>query len=194
MYLKQLTNSGLAGIAEWRRMWNGDVLPFLRSQLLVAGNGVRLSRRPAGTVIELAGGAAKHVAAGGGSYDSYFKLTLSETAGGHSVTVADGATGGDSVAVVNGYTVHTVPPYTESVSADRLFYLKYTPAVYWNDGSVHTPATLEIASNDTMILPSGGTDGAFYTQLGRVLWNDGSPKAVQDFRAGVAEILWFAKC
>ena len=198
MYLKQLVNGGLAGIAEWRAMWNQSVLPYLRGQRLVAGKGVRVSQRPAGTVIEVVDG---YTAAGGATqpqseaYDSYFKLTLSGSENdGHLVTIADGATGGNSVAVVNGYTVYTVPPYTESVSADRLFYLKYTPAVYWNDGSVETPAVLEIGSGATMTLPAGGTDGAFYTQLGRVLWNDGKPRVVQDFTAGVADVRWYAGC
>ena len=45
-----------------------------------------------------------------------------------------------------------------------------------------------------MTLPAGGTDGAFYTQLGRVLWNDGKPRVVQDFSAGVADVRWYAGC
>ena len=192
MYLKQLSY----GFSEWKEMWNDEVLPYLRSLCPVAGPGVRIDRLPNGTVFHAVRGDVRAPAgAAGKPYDSYFKLTLAKIADdGYLVTVADGATGGDSVAVVNGYTVYTVPPYTESVSADRLFYLKYVPAVYWNDGSVHTPATLEIESSDTMILPAGGTSGAFYTQLGRVLWNDGAPKAVQDFNAGVAQLLWFAQC
>ena len=193
MYLKRLSDGGLS---EWRAMWNDEILPYLRSLRPVAGPGVRIDRLPGGSLIRCVPAPAKaQAAASTDFYHSYFKLRLVRSAGGGcSVRIADGATDGNSLAVVNGYTAYWIPPYTESVSADRLFYLKYTPAVYWNDGTIHTPATLEIASNDTMILPPGGTDGAFYTQLGRVLWNNGSPKAVQDFRAGVAEILWFAKC
>ena len=193
MYLKRLDGGGFS---EWRSMWDREILPYLRSLRPVAGPGVRIDRRPGGTLIRVVPSSATAPAgAKAATYDSYFKLTLSAAEnGGHLVTIADGATGGNSVAVVNGYTVYTVPPYTESVSADRLFFLKYTPAVYWNDGSVHTPATLEIGSSGTMILPSGGTDGAFYTQLGRVLWNDGKPRVVQDFSAGVADVRWYAGC
>ena len=100
---------------------------------------------------------------------------------------------------MNGYTVYRLPPYTETGEGARLFYLKYTPATYWNTGAVYTSATLEIASrgpegSGALVLPDGGTDGAFYFQLGRVLWNNGSPRAIQDHTAGVAEVRWYAKC
>ena len=37
--------------AEWRDMWNNEVLPYLRGAQLVAGPGIRIDRRPAGTLI-----------------------------------------------------------------------------------------------------------------------------------------------
>ena len=198
MYLKRLSDGGFS---EWRAMWNDEILPYLRSLRPVAGPGVRIDRLPGGSLIRFVPAPAKaQAAAGTDFYHSYFKLRLVRSAGGGcSVRIADGATDGNSLAVVNGYTAYWLPPYTESVSADRLFYLKYTPATFWNDGSVYTRAALEIVSRGPeagggLVLPEGGTDGAFYFQLGRVLWNGGFPRAIQDHTAGVADIRWYAKC
>lgn len=199
MYLERLYDGGFS---EWRSMWNREVLPYLRSLRPVAGPGLRIDRTPDGSLIRLssAGGGAPSRPAGADFYQSYFKLKLSRNDEGvHSVTIADGATGGESIAVVNGYTTFRVAPYTEVVTANRLFYLKFRPATFWNDGAVYTPATLTIESlgngPDGMVLPEGGTDGAFYTQLGRVLWNNaGKVRVVQDFTGGVADIRWYASC
>ena len=65
MFLKRLFSTGPGGIAEWKRMWNDEVLPYLRGAQLVAGPGIRIDRRPAGTLIRVvsSGGAG----AGGGA-------------------------------------------------------------------------------------------------------------------------------
>lgn len=182
-------------------MWNRDVLPYLRSLRPVAGHGVRLDRMAAGTVIRVLPAAPGR---GGGNsvraeYSGYFKLTLANAAGAYSVTIADGATGGDSTAVVNGGRVWSVAPYTEAVAGDRLFFLKFTPPEYDQYGVVTVPESLVIASLGPSggvfpVLPDGGTDGAYYMQLGRLLWNSGAPRVVQDHTAGVAEFNWFVRC
>lgn len=204
MFFKRLSLAGIPGVEEWRNMWNDEIVPHLKSLQPVAGPGIMIDRHPNGTVIRAvpAPGVAAASPPAGESYSSYFKLTLAASDENgvtvHRVTIADGATGGNSVAVVNGYSTYTVPPYTETVSGDRLFFLKYRPAVYGPYGAVVTPATLTIDSigadgAGALVLPDGGTDNAFYTQLGRVLWHDGSPETVQDFTAGTADVRWYFK-
>ncbi len=63
MFFKRLFSTGPGGIAEWKRMWNDEVLPYLRGAQLVAGPGIRIDRRPAGTLIRV-------VSSGGGSADT----------------------------------------------------------------------------------------------------------------------------
>jgi len=205
MYLRRLENHGAAGLAEWREMWNEEVLPRLRSLRPLAGQGICTEEQPDGTVITAlpvpsAPVSADAPAAERDAYDSYFKLTLSVSAVNgepvHTVTVADGATGGDSFAVVNGYSSYRLPPYTQTVNAETVFYLKYTPAVYGSGGAVVSSATMNIGSvvssgGSTPELPSG--NGA-YVQLGRVLWRNGAPRTVQDFTAGVADVRWYVSC
>lgn len=204
MYLKRLFEHGIAGADEWRDLWNREILPHLRSLRPVAGPGVRIEQKAGGTVIAAApvtGTGAARPAAERELYDSYFKLKLAASAGSggattHTVTVADGATGGDSLAVVNGYRSYRLEPYAETVSGDRLFFLKYTPAVYGSGGAVVSSATMEIGSQAVsgggMELPQG--DGACYVQLGRVLWSAGAPRVVQDFTGGVADVRWYVSC
>ena len=48
MFLQRLLSGAPA---EWRDMWNDEVLPYLRSERLVAGPGLQIDRRPAGTLI-----------------------------------------------------------------------------------------------------------------------------------------------
>ena len=185
-------------------MWNDEVLPYLRSLRPVAGPGLAIDHLPAGTVIRAVSApaaAAQSSASNDDFYHSYFKLALENENGVFRVKIADGATGGNSYAVVNGYTAYTVAPYAETVTGDRLFFLKYTPAQYGSSGSQTAVPTLVIASlgpaegsSGFPSLPSGGTDGAFYMQLGRLLWNSGAPKVVQDFTGGVAEFRWYVKC
>ena len=200
MHLKQIINTGVAGIAEWRRMWNQDVLPYLRGQHLIAGRGVRINRLPAGTVIETvdAGGRGASVGGANSGYESYFKLSLGGNgSGGYVVTIADGATGGDSIAVVNGGTTYSIPPFSGGVIQNTLYFLKYIPAQYNSGGSVVSGATMVISSLSGAVrptLPSGGTSGAYYMQLGRGIWSGGNPKIAQDFTAGVAEFNWYLNC
>lgn len=184
-------NSG--DLDEWRRIWNGRALPYLRSLELVAGPGLLADRLPGGTLLQLASETRAAASVTTAGYNSYFKLTLMNTGGAYTVTVADGATGGASTAVVNGYTTYSLAPYTETVSADRLFYLKYTPAVI-SGGAVTSAAAMEIGSTDDMVLPAAGVDGCFYTQLGRALFSGGAATVVQDHTAGVANVHWFVSC
>ena len=68
------------------------------------------------------------MAGGGGGYESYFTLTWDSA--NNIVTIADGATGGDSVAVANGWDLYTLAPKSFAITNNYyLFYLKYTPAI-----------------------------------------------------------------
>ena len=203
MYLKQLLGSGTAGFAEWRDMWNWEIIPYLRTLRPLAGHGICTEEKADGTMINattVPGITADPGPAAGEPYRSYFKLTLgSVSSGGEivpTVTVADGATGGSSIAVLNGYSSYRLPPYVETVTEDRLYYLKYTPAVYGSGGAVVSGASMNISSvvssgGSTPTLPAGS--GA-YVQLGRVLWSAGTPRVVQDFTAGVADVRWYVSC
>ena len=53
MSLNRLFSDDSGGIAEWKNMWNDEVLPYLHSARLVAGPGLRIDRRPAGTLIRV---------------------------------------------------------------------------------------------------------------------------------------------
>jgi hypothetical protein len=201
MYLKQLSKS--EDFAAWRELWNDRVLPFLDSLRPVAGPGIRIDRKDNGTLIR-AVPAAVHAACSVGSagYDSYFKITLAEpTSGAAVVTIADGATGSDSYAVVNGAGGYTLPPYSETISRGALYFLKYTPTQYGSGGAIVSGATMAISSlhqsgGSFPSLPAGGTSGAYYYQLGRVIWSSGSTptRVVQDHTAGVAQFNWFMNC
>ena len=182
-------------------MWNREILPYLRGLRPLTGRGLYTEQKTGGTTFNLLSvpaAAPPRPAAAEAAYDSYFKLTLSNASGGSActVTVADGATGGNSFAVVNGCSSYVLAPHVENVTGDRLFYLKYTPAVYGSTGAVVSSATMAIgstvASGGGLTLPRG--DGACYVQLGRVLWSGGSPRAVQDFTAGVADVRWYVSC
>ena len=82
------------------------------------------------------------------------------------------------------------------IDEDRLFFLKYTPAVYGSGGAVVSSATMEIGSKNSsgggLELPQG--DGGCYVQLGRVLWSSGTPRVIQDFTGGVADVRWYVSC
>ena len=196
MYLQRLYGSGLGGVDEWREMWNDEVLPYLHSLRPLAGPGTRIEERSDGTLITaIPNAAAAASPAAEAGYSSYFKLTLADTSSGAVVTVADGATGSDSIAVVNGGSTYALPPYSEVVSGARVFMLKYTPAQYGSDGAVVSGATMAISSVAGGTLPSGGTSGAYYYQLGRVVASSGGElRVVQDHTAGVAQFQWFANC
>lgn len=201
MILKALNNS-----AEWRSMWNNDVLPYLRRLRPVAGHGIRIDYLATGCVISVTnrGEEGAHSApADDGSYNSYFKLSLSSTTANDTTTwtarIADGATDGKNIAVVNGYNVYQIDPYTEAISADRLFYAIYTPATYTNQGAVDTPASMSIGSvgatgGNSLSLPTMTQNGPCYYQIGRVLFSGGVPKIQQDFTGGVLDARWYVSC
>ena len=135
-------------------------------------------------------------------YNGYFKITVSPPVSGAAVvTIADGATGSNSIAVVNGGSAYSLPPYSETVSGGALYLLKYTPAQFGSGGAVVSGATMVVSSihqsgGSLPALPDGGTSGAYYYQLGRVIWSGGttSPEAVQDHTTGVVQFNWFANC
>jgi|GEM_PF-4453790 len=179
--------------------WNQLIECLVYAMSHPRGDGVTVLNTAADLLSAAARGGAAPGGGGPAEYSGYFKLTLANTEGGYAVTIADGATGGDSTAVVNGGRVWSVAPYTEAVAGDRLFFLKFTPPEYDQYGAVTVPESLVIASLGPSggvfpVLPDGGTDGAYYMQLGRLLWNSGAPRVVQDHTAGVAEFNWFVRC
>lgn len=199
MFFDQLSDSD--GFSAWRDMWNDYVLPYLRSLRPVSGPGIRIDRKGNASVIRAVPGRAAPAvpAAGDAGYRSYFKLSLAATGAGQVVTIADGATGSNSIAVVNGGSTYCLPPYTETVSGGALYLLKYTPAQFGSGGTVTSGATMVISSihqsgGDFPTLPSGGTSGAYYYQLGRVISSGGALSAVQDHTAGVVQFQWYANC
>ena len=62
--------------------------------------------------------------------------------------------------------------------------------------TVVSSATMAISSIAESVLPDGGTSGAYYYQLGRVIWSSGSTptRVVQDHTAGVVQFNWFMNC
>lgn len=197
MLLRRL--SPFDGADKWREMWNNEVIPYIQTMRLIAGRGIRLNHLPAGTVIETLphAGKAPLNAAPIEGYNSYFKISVSgDTESGYTATISDGATGGNSIAVVNGYTVYQVEPYSEVISQSRLFFLKFTPpGYYFQSGTQYKEAVLEIGSQSIdEVLPDASQEGCFYTQIGRVIFNNGTPVVVQDYTAGVADIRWYAAC
>lgn len=87
MYLKQLFNAGFAGVTEWRTLWNQTVLPYLRSQRIIAGHGIRTRQMPAGTVIEAVDAGGRGASQGGGA-ELKIGAVVASPAGGFGTGVA----------------------------------------------------------------------------------------------------------
>lgn len=196
--LRKINQVGAAGLAEWRQLWNGEVLPLLQRMRIVAGGGITVDQYPFGTII----GALPTTTTAENSdtpavgYSSYFTLSVTgSTASTITVGIADGATGSNSVAVVNGGTTYSLPPYTATVSGETVFCLAYTPAQYNSGGVLVSSASMAISAVSGAVLPSGGTSGAYYMQLGRVVGSSGAAlRIVQDHTAGVAYFNWYVRC
>ena len=108
MSLDRLFSNGSGGIAEWREMWNNEVLPYLHSERLVAGPGVRIDRHPAGTLIRV-------VSSDGGNGGGGLQLAVVtiSPAGGFGVcecTPVKIATDG-TYQVTSGAAISTITPY-----------------------------------------------------------------------------------
>ena len=110
MFLRRLMSGGSGGIAEWRNMWNNDVLPHLRESRLVAGPGIRIERHPAGTRIRV-------ISSGGAGDGNGGGVTLAAV-----VTAPSGAYGvgecrsvtmnsDGTFTVTSGGVISTITPY-----------------------------------------------------------------------------------
>ena len=180
----------------WNRLI--DCLEYAMSH--PRGDGITVLNTAAGLLTAAGVGGGTPAAAKQDGYNSYFKLTMTGSTGsGATIRIADGGGDSRSYAVVNGGSSYAIPPYTETVSGGALFLLKYTPAQYNSGGQVVSGATMAISSLHSSggtfpSLPSGGTSGAYYYQLGRVVGSDGALKIVQDHTAGVVHFNWFANC
>ena len=94
---------------EWRDMWNDEVLPYLRSEHLVAGPGIRIDRRPAGTLIR----AVPPDAENGGSFTLAAVVTM-PTSGGGPGTVKPVVFGsGGAITVTSGGEIPVVFPFLD---------------------------------------------------------------------------------
>ena len=111
MLLRRLTSGGLGGVSEWRRMWNEEVLPYLRGAQLVAGPGVRIDRRPAGTLIRVSPSDGGHN--GGGSVTLAAVVSL-PTSGGCIGTVSPVMIGsGGEITITSGASIPVKFPYLD---------------------------------------------------------------------------------
>ena len=110
MLLRRLMSGGPGGIAEWKRMWNDEVLPYLRGAQLVAGPGIRIDRRPAGTLIRVvsSGGAGT---GGGGTGVTLAAVVTMPTSGGGVGTVSPVTVGsGGEITPTSGASIPVVFP------------------------------------------------------------------------------------
>ena len=113
MFLKRLTSSGLGGVAEWRRMWNEEVLPYLRGAQPVAGPGIRIDRRPAGTLIR-AVPSGEGGGAGGGAVIQLAAVVTMPTSGGGVGTVSPvGIGSGGAITPTSGANIPVVFPFLD---------------------------------------------------------------------------------
>ena len=111
MSLEHLTSGDLGGFAEWKRMWNDEVLPYLHSERLVAGPGVRIDRRPAGTLIRVipSGGGG-----GNGGVATLAAVVTMPTSGGGIGTVSPVTIGsGGEITITSGATIQAKFPYLD---------------------------------------------------------------------------------
>lgn len=111
MYLKQL----YGGFAEWRTFWNQTVLPYLRSQKLVAGHGVRISQRPTGTVIEAVDAGGRGVSQTGGVMLAAVVTMPTGGVGAGAVQLATPTASG-GVILASGASIPVVMPYIDGAN------------------------------------------------------------------------------
>ena len=110
MSLKHLTSGDPGSFAEWKRMWNDEVLPYLYSAQLVAGPGVRIDRRPAGTLIRVV---PSDGTSNGGGVKLAAVVTM-PTSGGCIGTVAPVVIGsGGEISTVSGSEIQVKFPYLD---------------------------------------------------------------------------------
>ena len=114
MFLKRLISGGFGGIAEWRTMWNDEVLPHLRGAELVAGPGIRIDRRPAGTLIRVvsSGGAGTGGSAGEGVTRAAV-VTMPTSGGGVGTVSPVGIGSGGAITITSGAAIPAVFPFLD---------------------------------------------------------------------------------
>ena len=111
MFLRYLLSGDFGGIAEWRKMWNDEVLPYLRAERLVAGPGVRLDRRPAGTLIRVvsSGGAG----GGAGGIMLAAVVTMPTSGGGLGTASPVMIDSGGAITITSGAEIQVKFPYLD---------------------------------------------------------------------------------
>ena len=112
MFLNRLFSSDFGGITEWKEMWNDEVLPYLRSERLVAGPGGRIDRRPAGTLIRVVSSGGAGGGRGGGVMLA--AVGTMPTSGGGVGTVAPvGIGSGGAITASSGANISVVFPFLD---------------------------------------------------------------------------------
>ena len=108
MFLRRLNHGG----REWCDMWNDEVLPYLHSAQLVAGPGLRIDRRPAGTLIRVVSSGGAGGNCGGGV--TLAAIVTMPTSGGGVCTVAPVTLGsGGEITVTSGAEISVVCPFLD---------------------------------------------------------------------------------
>ena len=115
MYLRRIVGNGLAAVAEWRRMWNDEVLPYLRSQRPVAGPGVKIDQRPAGTMITAAGVGGSAPAAAGAVRLAVVTTSPTGGVGVGTVQLAT-VTASGGIVVSSGASISVTMPYLDGLN------------------------------------------------------------------------------
>ena len=96
---------------EWRKKWNRDVLPYLRANQLVAGRGIRIDRRPNGTVVGV--DSSDRAGNAGVGHDVTLAVVTTAPAGGYGVCECQGVTMNQdgTYQITSGATIPAVIPY-----------------------------------------------------------------------------------
>ena len=109
MFLKRLISGGFGGIAEWQSMWNDEVLPHLRGAQLIAGPGIRIDRRPAGTLIRVVSSGGAETVNGGGMILAAV-VTMPTSGGGVGTVAPVGIGSGGEIIPTSGASIPVIFP------------------------------------------------------------------------------------
>ena len=109
MVLRYLSRGDSGGVAEWREMWNEEVLPYLRAEHLAAGPGIRLDRRPAETLIRVVSSGG----AGGGKMILAAVVTMPTSGGGVGTAVPVTVGSGGAITPTSGAAIPVTFPYLD---------------------------------------------------------------------------------
>ena len=111
MALNRLFSSEFDGIDEWKNMWNDEVLPYLHAAELVAGPGLRIDRRPAGTLIRVISSGSRGGAGGGVTLAAV--VTPPTDRGGPGAVKPVGIGSGGAITLTSGAEIPVIFPFLD---------------------------------------------------------------------------------